>query len=227
MTLPITCCGCSRVGEHEPVTVTDGHGRWRSCYIVSATLRAIGDVATVGRDHVPSTIAVAIPKQDRPEWLVQKATELGIDRIVFLHAERSVVRWDGARAERHLTRLARVAGEAMMQSRQVWLPEIVGPVPAVDVLPRGVAAEPDGRSVTVGRPSDRDRTRGRVDARRAVARPGSSGARRRRPARRDGGTGRVCRDEPPKPLIQPCRSSECVRSVVSYHGTLTRRDHTK
>ena len=65
--------------------------------------RAIGDVVVVERDHAPSTIAVAIPKQDRPEWLVQKATELGIDRIVFLHAERSVVRWDGDRAARHLT----------------------------------------------------------------------------------------------------------------------------
>jgi 16S rRNA (uracil1498-N3)-methyltransferase len=141
-----------RVGEHERVTITDGHGRWRSCHIASATLRAIGDVTAVGRDHVPATIALAIPKQDRPEWVVQKATELGIDRIVFLHAERSVVRWDSDRAERHLTRLTRVAAEAMMQSRQVWLPEIVGPVPAIDVLSRGVAADPNGRSVT---PADR------------------------------------------------------------------------
>ncbi len=136
-----------RVGEHEPVTITDGHGRWRSCHISSAGLRAAGDVAIAERP-VASTIAVAIPKQDRPEWVVQKATELGIDRIVFLHAERSVVRWDGERAERHLIRLSRVAGEALMQSRQVWLPEIVGPLPAADVLPGAVAAEPGGRSVT-------------------------------------------------------------------------------
>jgi 16S rRNA (uracil1498-N3)-methyltransferase len=137
-----------RVAEHEPVTVTDGHGQWRSCYISAGALRAAGDVSVVGRQRVPSTIAVAIPKQDRPEWIVQKATELGVDRIVFLHAERSVVRWDGDRAERHRNRLARVAGEALMQSRQVWLPEIVGPLPAADVLPEAVAAEPGGRAVT-------------------------------------------------------------------------------
>ena len=35
-----------------------------------------------------------------------------------------------------------------MQSRRVWLPEITGPIPAADVLPEGVAAEPGGRSVT-------------------------------------------------------------------------------
>jgi 16S rRNA (uracil1498-N3)-methyltransferase len=97
--------------------------------------------------HSPRTIAVAIPKHDRPEWLVQKATELGIGRIVFLHAERSVVIWKADRAARHIDRLARVASEALMQSRQVWLPEIVGPVPAAEVLPEGVAAEPGGRRV--------------------------------------------------------------------------------
>jgi 16S rRNA (uracil1498-N3)-methyltransferase len=137
-----------RVGERERVTVTDGHGKWRLCHMANATLRAIGDVVVVERHHDPSTIAVAIPKQDRPEWLVQKATELGIDRIVFLHADRSVVRWDGDRAARHLDRLARVAAVALMQSRRVWLPVIAGPVPAADVLPGGVAAEPGGRAVT-------------------------------------------------------------------------------
>ena len=137
-----------RVSAHEPVTATDGHGRWRTCYIGSGGLRVAGDVMVVGRHPVPSTIAVAIPKQDRPEWLVQKATELGVDRIVFVHAERSVVRWDGDRAVRHLERLTRIAGEALMQSRQVWLPEIIGPVPAAEVLPGAVAAEPGGRAVT-------------------------------------------------------------------------------
>ena len=139
-----------RVGEHETVTVTDGHGRWRSCHIVGGALRAIGDVVVDDGVHLPSTIAVAIPKQDRPEWLVQKATELGIDHIVFLHAERSVVRWEADRAVRHVTRLNRVAAEAMMQSRQVWLPEITGPFAAADMLRRAVAAEPGGRPVTPG-----------------------------------------------------------------------------
>jgi 16S rRNA (uracil1498-N3)-methyltransferase len=136
-----------RVGQRESVTVTDGHGQWRICHLAGATLRAIGEVV-VERNHIPSTVAVAVPKQDRPEWIVQKATELGIGRIVFLHAERSIVRWDGDRAARHVARLARVASEAAMQSRQVWLPEIAGPVPAAEVLAGGVAAEPGGRCVT-------------------------------------------------------------------------------
>jgi 16S rRNA (uracil1498-N3)-methyltransferase len=59
---------------------------------------------------------------------VQKLTELGITRIVLLQSERSVVRWDSERARKHLLRLEAVAGEALGQSRGVWLPAITGPV---------------------------------------------------------------------------------------------------
>ena len=41
-----------------------------------------------------------------------------------------------------------VAAEAAMQSRRVWLPEVVGPLPAAEVLPGAVAAEPGGRPLT-------------------------------------------------------------------------------
>ena len=40
-------------------------------------------------------MAFAPVKGERPEWVVQKLTELGIDRIVPLRSERSVVRWTG------------------------------------------------------------------------------------------------------------------------------------
>jgi 16S rRNA (uracil1498-N3)-methyltransferase len=136
-----------RIGGHEPVTVTDGGGRWRVCRLTAHGLTAESDVLCAPRRLPPSTIAVAIPKQDRPEWIVQKATELGVDRIVFLEAERSVVRWDEMRAARHRARLERVAAEALMQSRRVWLPQVSGPVPAAHVLPDAVAAEPGGRPV--------------------------------------------------------------------------------
>jgi 16S rRNA (uracil1498-N3)-methyltransferase len=134
-----------RLRDGEVVTVTDGAGAWRACRIVRGALEADGDVMTEA-PRSPVTVAVAIPKQDRPEWLVQKLTELGVDRIVLLHAARSVVRWDGERAERHLAKLRRVAVEASMQSRRVRLPEIIGPLDATDVLPRCVVAEPGGRS---------------------------------------------------------------------------------
>ena len=131
-----------RVRPGETVTVTDGGGRWRPCRATDGAIEPTGEVHRVARRDLPITVAFSIPKHDRPEWIVQKLTELGVDRIVLLHAERSVVRWDGDRAERHLVKLRRVASEALQQSRGVWLPEVTGPVPATEVLPTVAAAEP-------------------------------------------------------------------------------------
>ena len=118
-----------RVRDGDPVTVTDGQGRWRACRAAGGELLAEPDAemtAAVARSAT-TTVAFAIPKSDRPEWIVQKLTELGVARIVLLHAERSVVRWEPDRAARHVAKLRRVAVEALEQSRGVWLPDIVGP----------------------------------------------------------------------------------------------------
>lgn len=146
-----------RVRDGQAVTVTDGAGAWRRCVAADRALEPVGDVESVPRRRSPVTVAFAIPKQDRPEWIVQKLTEIGVDRIVLLHADRSVVRWDGERADRHLVKLRRVCGEALQQSRGAWLPELHGPVPAASILPDVVAAEPEAppldravRAVAIG-----------------------------------------------------------------------------
>lgn len=112
-----------RVGAGDALTVSDGAGRW-----VPAVLGPGGVVPTaevvVEPPVVPRTVAVAVPKGDRPEWIVQKLTELGIDRIVLFEAVHSVVHWDAAKVQRNVERLRRVAVEAAMQSRRVWLPTV-------------------------------------------------------------------------------------------------------
>ena len=92
------------------------------------------------------TVGFTPIKGDRPEWAVQKLTEIGVDRIVILRAARSVVRWEGERTDRHLARLRAVVRQAVMQSRQVWLPELIGVEDALSMLANpGVAiAAPGG-----------------------------------------------------------------------------------
>lgn len=141
-----------RDGEH--VSVSDGAGRWRLTTVVqtgsSLRLEPASAVAVATRAHPPLTIATAIPKGDRVDWLVQKAVEIGVDTVQFLHAERSVVRWKAERAAKQVDRLNRIAHEAARQSRRVWLPEVRTPVAALDVLPTSVVAEPGGRRVGAG-----------------------------------------------------------------------------
>jgi len=112
-----------RVREGDYLTVSDGNGRWRSCRF-SAELEPVGDINVEAPTDHPITIAFALVKGERPELVVQKLTELGVDRIVPFVAARSVVRWDDARAGKHVERLRRVAREAAMQSRRCFLPEV-------------------------------------------------------------------------------------------------------
>ncbi|OUJ71850.1 16S rRNA (uracil(1498)-N(3))-methyltransferase [Hymenobacter crusticola] len=64
-------------------------------------------------------VAVAPTKNlDRMEWFVEKATEIGVDRISFLRCARS------ERRELKLERLEKIAVSALKQSGQAWLPQL-------------------------------------------------------------------------------------------------------
>ena len=141
-----------RVNSTDQITVSDGVGSW-----ITATISKDGDVRATSELHVVErpkwalSIAFAPVKGEKPELIVQKLTELGIDEIIPLApTARSVVRWDTAKAEKQTGRLQRVANEAAMQSRRVWLP-VVQPVTQLAdlVLRTDVAfAEPGGVEVS-------------------------------------------------------------------------------
>ena len=123
-----------RLRDGETVTVADGVGGWRACrYRRGGSLEPVGDVEQRPAATPAVTVAFALTKGDRPETAVQKLTEVGVDRIVVFDAERSVARWEGERAERHLARLRKVAREAAMQSRRAHLPTVEGVLDFADV----------------------------------------------------------------------------------------------
>jgi 16S rRNA (uracil1498-N3)-methyltransferase len=113
-----------RLRSGDRLTVSDGAGSWRACRF-GPELAVDGERHSVEAPAPELTVGFALVKGERPELIVQKLTELGIDRIVAFPAARSVVRWDPERAARHADRLRRVAREAAMQSRRCWLPDLV------------------------------------------------------------------------------------------------------
>lgn len=136
-----------RVRDGAPLTVGDGAGRWRAC-IFGSELEPTGAVVSVPRSAPTLTVGFALIKGGRPELVVQKLTELGIDRMVPFVAGRSVVQWDEAKAAKNHERLRRIAREAVMQSRRAWMPEILPLVSFDDVAVDGVVlADPSGRPV--------------------------------------------------------------------------------
>jgi 16S rRNA (uracil1498-N3)-methyltransferase len=106
------------------------------------------EVAALGRDRVELvvvetkftnrprsgtlTLASAVPKGDRFDWLVEKATELGVDRLIPLVTERSTVDPRSAK----LDRLRRVVIESSKQCRRDWLMHLEPPTPWAAVVQR-------------------------------------------------------------------------------------------
>jgi len=140
----------SRVLRLRPgaeVCATDGAGRWRRCRLASgASLAVDGEVHQVAAPRYPVTVGFALVKGAKPELVVQKLTELGIDRIVPFAAQRSVVRWDPDRATKQLARMRRVSREACAQSRRLWLPEVTELSSLSTLLESGaVVADAGGR----------------------------------------------------------------------------------
>ena len=140
-----------RLRPGDPFTVSDGAGRWRRCRF-GPDVEVDGDPVAVAASEPALTIAVALVKGQRPELVAQKLTELGIDRIVFFVAARSVVRWDDARSDRQLQRLRKVSREAAMQSRRVRLPsiELASDFATVAAIPGAVIADREGAAPSAG-----------------------------------------------------------------------------
>jgi 16S rRNA (uracil1498-N3)-methyltransferase len=124
-----------RLRPGEVVSASDGRGGLRLCtYVGAGGVEPAGEAAWEEAPAPPLAVGFALIKGDRPEWIVQKLTECGVDRIVPFVGERSVVQWEAAKAERQAERMARVAREAAMQSRRRWLPVVEAVAPFASVV---------------------------------------------------------------------------------------------
>jgi 16S rRNA (uracil1498-N3)-methyltransferase len=113
------------------VEATDGTGRLYTIRLVALEVEGgWGAIETRAEPERESpcaiTLAQAILKGDRMSWLVQKATELGVARIVPMETARVVARPAAGAAARH-TRWERIAREAVKQCGRVVVPVIDRP----------------------------------------------------------------------------------------------------
>jgi 16S rRNA (uracil1498-N3)-methyltransferase len=82
---------------------------------------------------IHTALFASLIKFERFEWLIEKATELGVGAITPVRAERSEKGLEAAALKR-LARWKRIAREASEQSRRAKLPEIEAPIDLADVL---------------------------------------------------------------------------------------------
>ena len=90
----------------------------------------------IAESHEPAvkiTLAQGLVKGEKMDFIIQKAVELGVSRIVPLAMEHSVVRYDGEKAAKKCQRWQKIAESAAKQSKRDIIPQIAE-VAAIDKL---------------------------------------------------------------------------------------------
>jgi 16S rRNA (uracil1498-N3)-methyltransferase len=77
------------------------------------------------KDLYSLTVACAVPKNVRMDDIINKLTQLGVDRIIPMQTGRSVVKLDKEKASMRLARWAKIALSAAGQSQRNDLPEVL------------------------------------------------------------------------------------------------------
>jgi len=130
-----------RIRAGEEIMLFDGLGNESAATIVSVSRREVVCEAQPKRslpraNQVGITLAVAMPKGDRARDLVERLTELGVDRMIPIHCERSP--WAVSAAA--VTKWERVMIEACKQSGRNRLMTIDAPCRLADFLKLGLQA---------------------------------------------------------------------------------------
>jgi 16S rRNA (uracil1498-N3)-methyltransferase len=130
-----------RTAIGEPVVILDGAGRELSGVVRAVDRKAV--TVEVGQTHIspaPScrvTLVQAVPKGKLLETIIQKATELGVSRIIPLLSQRVATRLNTEAIQHKAGKWQQIAVEAIKQCGQRWLPQIEAPVTLPDLLARG------------------------------------------------------------------------------------------
>jgi len=116
-----------RLAAGDRVRVVDGAGRARWSEVAridrSTAALALGEPASANDPQRRVDLLVPTLRPERASWLVEKATEIGVSAIRFLHTERAP-RDFGAGT---LGRLGRVSAAALEQCHGARLPALTGP----------------------------------------------------------------------------------------------------
>jgi 16S rRNA (uracil1498-N3)-methyltransferase len=116
----------ARVGER--ISVGNGRGLVVVGPITSVSPSEVAVAVEEAREESLANpelwLIQALAKGDRDERAVQAATELGVSGVIPWTAERSVSRWDGAKADKGRARWEAIVREASKQSIRAWVPSV-------------------------------------------------------------------------------------------------------
>jgi len=131
-----------RLAAGDRITVFDDTG-WeheaviRSFGSESADIEIFRSYEAQRESALDLTLALGLTKGDKMDFVVEKATELGISRIVPFASVHAVAKLDAARAEKRAGRWQKIALSAAKQSGRARVPEILPPSEFRDFIAQG------------------------------------------------------------------------------------------
>ena len=118
-----------RMREEHKVSICDFNG---NCYLCSLKNYLDKSVIFEVLDKIEESnelsaniyLACGLLKGDKLEYVIQKATELGVSKIIPLSLKRNIVKLDSKKELKKITRWNKIAKEAAEQSKRNKIPEI-------------------------------------------------------------------------------------------------------
>lgn len=84
--------------------------------------------------HLPMTLAQALPKDNKMDFIVQKSTELGVSRIIPFTSSRTIPKLTGEKAAARIARWRKISAEASKQCGSTRVPMLEDIMPFTDML---------------------------------------------------------------------------------------------
>ena len=130
-----------RLGVGSAVTLFDGTGGEYAARIESLAKGALhfavgAHDATERESPLAVTLAQGVARGERMDWVIQKATELGVRSVVPLITERTVVRLDERQADKKSQHWRGIMISACEQCGRNRLPDLAAPVALREFLAR-------------------------------------------------------------------------------------------
>ena len=127
-----------RLQPGDRVEVIDGRGGLIQAEILVSGRRGVEVRALTRQLQARASgnlvLCQALLKGKAMETVLEKSVELGASQVVLIETERCVARVPAGEAERKRSSWSQTLIEAAKQSRNAWLPELVGPLPLTRVL---------------------------------------------------------------------------------------------
>jgi len=127
------CIQVLRMQQNDRLDITNGKGFLFEAAISVAHKKNTVVTILTEKQVAPSAqylcLGIALLKNaTRLEWLIEKATEMGVQKIIPMICERTIFE------KFKLDRMQNIVQSAMIQSQQVWLPELASPIKFKEVI---------------------------------------------------------------------------------------------